>query len=267
MLISRSQRGLSLVELMVGMTIALVAVAASTSMYVATKTTSRIQSSQARLAEDGRFAIFMLQRIIGQAGYRPPDGTLKIQPLIADYLTPDATNAVSKLKVKFTGDTVSSIDCTGAPVSGAQGLTISGSGGALTCTNEANVVTNWIVASSSGTGNATELVDFQLRYGTDRWGTAGSGVVVPLSIGCGNDSGSGKERDCVADTYDESVAKANASKIVSVKACLVLKAEATDGRIAKSAAVKNCSGNDVTNSQNDGKLYRTFRTTILLRNR
>ena len=71
---SRSQRGLSLVELLVGMTIALVAVAAATSMYVGTRQTSRVQASQARLAEDGRFAIFMLQRIIGQAGYRSKVG-------------------------------------------------------------------------------------------------------------------------------------------------------------------------------------------------
>lgn len=263
----RSQRGLSLVELLVGMTIALVAVAAATSMYAATRQTSRVQASQARLAEDGRFAIFMLQRIISQAGYRPPDGTTVIQPMITDYLTPDATTATTKLQVKFTGDNVSSVDCTGALVNGAQVLTISGTGGTLSCTNAANTATNWVTTSASGTGGATELVDFQLQYGTDRWGTGGTGVVVPVAIGCGADSGSGKERDCVADSYDEAIAKANAAKIVAVKACLVLKAESVYGTITKSAAVKNCSGGDVTNSQTDNKLYRTFRTTILLRNR
>ncbi|QRM18025.1 prepilin-type N-terminal cleavage/methylation domain-containing protein [Dechloromonas sp. TW-R-39-2] len=266
---SRSQRGLSLVELMVGMTIALVAVAAATSMYAATRQTSRVQASQARLAEDGRFAIFMLQRIIGQAGYRPPDGAKVIQPLISNYLTPDATTAATKAQVRFTGDTanVSSIDCAGALVSGAQVLTISGTGGTLSCTNAANTATNWIAASASGTGGATELVDFKLEYGTDRWGPLGNGVAVSTAIGCGAAMGSGLARDCVADTYDEAIAIANPANIIAVKACLVLRAEAVDGAITKSAAVTNCSGGSVANSQTDKKLYRTFRTTILLRNR
>lgn len=264
---SRSQRGLSLVELLVGMTIALVAVAAATSMYVGTRQTSRVQASQARLAEDGRFAIFMLQRIIGQAGYRPPDGTTAIQPMVADYLTPDATTATTKLQIKFTGDNVSSVDCSGALVNGAQTLTISGTGGTLSCTNAANTATNWIAASASGTGGATELVDFQLQYGTDRWGPAGNGVAVSTAIGCGAAMGSGLARDCVADSYDEAIAKANPASIIAVKACLVLRAEAVDGAVTKSAAVTNCSGGSVANSQNDKKLYRTFRTTILLRNR
>ena len=282
---SRSQRGFSLVELLVGMTIALVAVAAATSMYVGTRQTSRVQASQARLAEDGRFAIFMLQRIIGQAGYRPPDGTTVIQPLITNYLTPDATSATTKMKVRFTGDNVASIDCNGALVNGAQTLTISGTGGTLSCTDAANTATNWIAASTSGTGGATELVDFKLEYGTDRGGVAGNNVVVPSAIGCGDSTQATQpKRDCVADTYDEAIAKNAASavavadstaaavahavaNIVAVKACLVLRAEAVDGAITKSAAVKNCSGGSVADSQTDNKLYRTFRTTILLRNR
>lgn len=291
--LSRSQRGLSLVELLVGMAIALVAVAAATSMYVATRQNSRVHASQARLAEDGRFAIFMLQRIIGQAGYRSkvgPGAILPmfpetIPPMVFDYLTPNATTATTKVQVKFTGDNVSSIDCTGALVNGAQTLTISGTGGTLSCTNAANAATNWIAASTSGTGGATELVDFKLEYGTDRGGVAGNNVVVSTAIGCGDSKAAAQpKRDCVADTYDEAIAKNAASavavadttaaalahalaNIVAVKACLVLRAEAVDGAITKSAAVTNCSGGSVANSQNDNKLYRTFRTTILLRNR
>lgn len=254
MKLDKIQRGLSLIELLVAMTIALVAVAAGLSLYVGTRQTTRVQEMQSRLAEDGRFAVFMLQRIIGQAGFRPNPAIV----MPANYITP---TSVSSVTVRFDGDNANTIGCDGAVVNGAQVLTIASNGSSLRCGNGVATI-DWVAPAASGAGNGSELVDFALAYGTDT-GPAPTST----EIGCGTVSGTGLSRDCVADTYVLATAQANSSQIVAVKACIVLRSEVTHGSIDKAATVPNCAGMAIAGSQTDQRLYRTFRTTILVRNR
>ncbi len=248
----RYSRGFTLIELMVSVAIALVSLLAATELYVSTKQTYRLQGMQTRLSEDGRFALSMLQRMISQAGFRPSPNVV----MVSDYLTPTSSQSVT---LKYTADGVNIIACDGSipAANAAQAITIAVSGSSLQCGT-----TDWIAPAASGSGNGTELVDFRLDYGTD------TGPTTLSDFGCGADvSASTKERDCVADTFVQATATANPTKVVAVKVCLVLRSEATDMSINRPAAVMDCSATGVTASTTDHKLYRTFRSTVLLRNR
>ena len=63
------QRGLSLVELMVALTIGLMILSAATTIMVTSKITYTTQDSLARLQENARFAIHLVSRDIRMAGY------------------------------------------------------------------------------------------------------------------------------------------------------------------------------------------------------
>jgi len=186
-----------------------------------------------------------------QAGFRDNPATA----ISAGYITPVTS---SQFTVKFTGDNVNTVDCSGAAVTSTQSLTISedSTNKKLTCG-----AVDWIAPAGSG----TELMDFLVEYGVD------SGPnTTPAEYGCGADIASTvyKERDCVADAYPAAAtALASMDKIVALRFCLVLRTEDTDVSVNKNAAYKDCSNVDIANSQTDHKLYRTFRTTVQVRNR
>lgn len=254
MIYMRNIKGFTLVELMVALAISLVAILAATELYVGTRQTYRSQAMQSRLSEDGRFAQSMLQRIILQAGFRPSPADA-ISP---GYITPvDATS----FTVKFVSDGANVVNCDGGVVADATAskavtsLTISGSGGVLSCGT-----TNWITSS----GNGSVLKDFTVEYGVD------TGPNTPKNYGCGSDiDTSTSQRDCVADEYDLVKAKANPGTIVALRLCFVLSTEDVDASVVKTANYPDCavSAGGIANSKDDHKLYRTFRSTVLLRNR
>lgn len=64
-----SQRGLSLVELMVALTIGLMILSAATTIMVTSKITYTTQDSLARLQENARFALHLVSRDIRMAGF------------------------------------------------------------------------------------------------------------------------------------------------------------------------------------------------------
>ncbi len=245
---SNANRGFSLVELMVAVVIALVAMLAAISLYSSTRQTYRIQGMQSRLSEDGRFAISMLTRVIQQAGFRTNPATS-----MGATIVPDATAPSSKFTVQFVGDGTNTIDCNGAAAVGAQSLVVGLSGTSLQCGT-----TDWIAPS----GNGTEIVSFRVEYGIDTGPNT-----TPKAWGCGDltaTDSTKRVRDCVADSY---VTTVTTSPIVAVRVCLVLRSEDTDVGVAKAAAYKDCAGTNITDSQNDRRLYRTFRSTIQLKNR
>jgi type IV pilus assembly protein PilW len=92
----------------------------------------------------------------------------------------------------------------------------------------------------------------------------------PADFGCGEVSGSVRPRDCIVDKYeyvDKLEAGVSSDQIKAVRVCLVLMSEAIDGSVVKPAAVRNCKDTaDIANSQDNGKLYRTFWTTVLMKN-
>jgi len=63
------QQGLSLVELMVAMVISLILLAGIIQIYIANSQTNRVQEANARVQENGRFAVQFLARDVRGAGY------------------------------------------------------------------------------------------------------------------------------------------------------------------------------------------------------
>ena len=63
------QRGISLIELMIGMVISLLLIAGMISLFVANKQTYRYNEELARLQENGRFAIDFIERNLRMAGH------------------------------------------------------------------------------------------------------------------------------------------------------------------------------------------------------
>jgi type IV pilus assembly protein PilW len=254
----KKNKGFSLIELMVAMAIAMVALLALSALYINSKQTFNLQTMQNRISEDGRFAISMLQRVISQAGFRPTPGTL----LATDRIIATSNSSIS---IKFNADDANQIDCNGAVApAGDTTLVIAQSGSKLQCGS-----VDWIAPSASGVGNGTEVIDFKIKYGID---TADSVAGLPntyAEYGCGDIASDSnfKIRNCVANSYVNTLSGGvTDDQIVAVKVCLVLRTEKKDQSITKGSAVNDCSGAAISNSKDDKKLYRMFRSTVLLKN-
>ena len=253
------QSGFSLIELMVAMVLGILVVIGATQVYIGTRQTNRVQEMQARLTEDGRFALSMLQRLISQAGYRPPN-----EALPNDRIVPDATTPATKFVLKTKGDNSNIVGCNGAKITETtnfSSLEIKRDGNKLTCaTVGATTAVDWIAPQTGGRG--TEVIDFRVQYGYDN-------AVAPSDLAddyrCG---GAGVDRDCIADAYATSLPSGVTNEqIVAVQVCLVLRTEMLDAGISKAGAVKDCSDSAISGSDTDKKLYRQFRSTVLLKNR
>ncbi|QNM95277.1 PilW family protein [Chitinimonas koreensis] len=259
----RKQTGFTLIELMISVVIALVVLLGVSNLYLGTRQTNKIQTMQSRLSEDGRFAVSMLQRMIGQAGYRNSPNLA----VNANRLTPGTGSAsTTSATVQFTADGNNQIGCPGTvAAAGAYTAVINFAANALTCT-AGGTSTSWLAGAGSGAGGSSDVVDFRLQYGVD----ANDAVpATPADYGCGATAANPtlRVRDCIADSYVSALTGGQTSdQIVSVRACIVLRSEQSDSRVVKRAAYNNCSGTAIANSQNDGRLYRTFNTTVLIKN-
>ncbi len=65
----RQQKGLTLIELMIGLVIAMILLAGVAEIFLGSKQTYRYQSGMARLQENGRFALDIFAKKIRMAGY------------------------------------------------------------------------------------------------------------------------------------------------------------------------------------------------------
>ncbi|MBE9609747.1 prepilin-type N-terminal cleavage/methylation domain-containing protein [Chitinilyticum piscinae] len=247
--------GFTLIELMVAMAIAMIALLAIAKVYIQTRQTFNLQAMQNRVAEDGRFAMAMLQRAVSQAGFRPNPATA----LPANHLASTGAGAFS---VRFTADGTNQMSCNGSVApAGDTTLQIARSGSRLQCGS-----VDWIAPNNGGSG--TEVADFSVQYGIDTNDNDALGNPrTPAEYGCGADVGSMKARDCVANRYVSNLAGITADQVVAVKLCLILRTEKTAPQLEKGAAVTDCSGNALNGSQTDRRLYRTFNSTVLVRNR
>jgi type IV pilus assembly protein PilW len=67
--VKRRQRGMSIVEVMVAMTISVILLAGVVEIFASSKLTYRVQDNLSRLQENGRFALTLLNRELRMAGY------------------------------------------------------------------------------------------------------------------------------------------------------------------------------------------------------
>lgn len=85
---ARPQRGLTLVELMIGMTLGLLIVGAALALWLGTQRASRTTQALTQMTEDAHLALHMLRTHLAMAGHQPPTAASTLQGWPADALPP-----------------------------------------------------------------------------------------------------------------------------------------------------------------------------------
>jgi type IV pilus assembly protein PilW len=168
-----AQRGLSLIELMVAMTIGLFLMGAVVIIYVNTSTTSRSSTLESQMNEDASLALEVLQQQIRLAGFSSVDASgARLFPGRAVFGcegTPSSTSDTAfeslacnaagtgpdALAVRYEATVLNS-----QPVTNASGATVPGN-----CANEG--IDPWDISSDGGATSATTLSLADNRYYID----------------------------------------------------------------------------------------------------
>lgn len=250
------QRGFSLIELMISVTIGLVVLAAVLYIYSGNRQGNRAQELSARMLDSGRFALEIIGHSIREAGFA------------------DLSSAESSFKASFAGTSVTVTNgalgapdvitlqrdgavndrgCLGTVVTPAM---ITAAGGNVIIQESFNLDTvnnalrcdEQIAAAPGAVANGTALIsdveDFQVLYGLDTTG------------------------DQSADQY--TATPANWNQVVSARVCLQLRSSEA-GAVTGNQTFLNCagalSGSGATTTTTDRRLHRVFLATYNLRNR
>lgn len=260
------QSGFTITELMVGLSLSLILAFAVGTVYSQTRQTMRLQTSQTRLLEQGRYAIAVFNKMGTQAGYRNATNlTSKNVDIFSGASSVLWENASKEVNFRFNGYTASEtagmvlcdgMDATAASTpAGASGVytaKLYRSGNALMC----NYGTT---ASASLTTTLLDdnVVDFRVIYGEDDF--------VATST---------MKSDGIPNAYKSasSVSAAPATgpggwaQVYSARMCIILRGDAINGNAQESAQTYvGCDGSNVTAP--DRRPYRRFDTTTYLRNR
>ena len=167
------QRGFTLVELMIGMTLGLILLIALAYFFLGSRQLNRTHDDVSRMQESGRHALEILGRAIRQAGYRANSeitflAAFPTNPSLAGMNgTPDSITA------RYAAQEGGEADCTGANVAAGAlvtyAFTVNGLR-ELICNNGA---VNMVVADN--------IENMQITYGidADRNGVIESYTVVP----------------------------------------------------------------------------------------
>lgn len=255
------QTGVSLIELMVGLTAGLLLIAGASQVYLANKQTYRLQDAQSRLQEDGRFVAEFLAKTIRPAGFKTYSWTASTAgyPIVAGSGTNPAfaargqvisavygSGAVAdsrKLSVRYQGAADGSVqDCLGGAV-----------GGNVTAISTFSVDTKGDTVSSNDelqctatNGGTTTTQPFVNGFG-----------ITHILYGIDTDS----PMDRAANRY---LAAANVGSnwpnVVSVRISYLL--VSSEDNLLSAPESYTLNGVDYT----DRRLRRNFSTTIALRN-
>lgn len=147
------QRGMSLVELMVSVVIALVLMIALMQLLLGTMQTDRATSDVSRMQESGRNALELMGRAIRQAGARS-DANVAF-PGVAVTGTDGATDTITlQYEAQEGGET----DCAGA---------VAAAGTLMTYAFAVNTAVDPPTLTCNGTTMVDNIEDLQLTYGLD----------------------------------------------------------------------------------------------------
>lgn len=268
----RGISGFTLIELMVSIVIGMILIVFISSMYLNSKSSFRLNDDNARLQEDGNYALSMIGRSLMQAGYGvmrtvtttnfKGNGFTACDNGFANPLasTPDFSCAGTAAEPGFTVSySVDAYDSVNSPVSGI-GTDCNG--------NNANgtAVNNFFIATKSGETSSSLFcagvagtvaqpilnnVDHMvLTYGVDTAGTYAASRF-PLSA------------STVAALPSNPVNKTGWDQLVSVTVCLEVHSTNTVTNGAQTYV--NCAGTSKTAS--DNKLHAALTRTFTLRNR
>ena len=230
------QKGVSLVELMVAMTIGLILLGAMAYLFLGTRQTGRTQDDLSRLQETGRIALDVVGQMVRHAKYVDyPNTNWDIaHPGIAWLVVADNGAAPDGLTVRYEpiSGAVGDTDCAGANVKNT----------ALPHTNLVRASlsidgSNQLVCSN-GTTTAVlfgDIENMQIKYGIDTTG------------------------DAAADSYVD--APTNINQIVAVRVALLVRS-----RDGASPVKQTYTFNGASVTAGDYRLRQEFVATYTLRN-
>ena len=236
---TNTQRGFTLIELMISMALGLVLLLVIGTVFVSSRQTFREQEDNARIQEGGRFALEILGRSIKQAGHvEVPFNDFKVSfEGTAITGTNGAAGIADTLTMQYDG-ALGDQDCEGASVD-AVGEIIQ---------NHFNLDTANAELQCSGVISATpappgsvllsNVEDLQIRYGIDTNG------------------------DQSVDQYI--AAPADWEQVISARVCVLVRSEKTN--IVSAGNYLDCDGVSVAIPA-DRRLRRAFSATFNLRNR
>lgn len=253
------QRGISLLEILISLTLGLLLVLGIGTVYLGSNQTYRTQEESARLQEAGRYAIELIGRNIRQAGY----ADIPISPIA--------------VKTSFGGTTISGLNngCpTATPTTDFITVQYDGIAGEQDCQAN-NIVAGQVVQHTfflSGTSLRCDAVVSASPAPPAACPAAGSGSemlrdVEDLQILYGIDTDNNQS----ADQY--TAAPATWAQVVSAKVCVLVRS-ANQGVSVGNQKYLNCqgalgtvSGSAAITTATDTRIRRAFVATFNLRNR
>lgn len=254
-LISPRQRGMSLIEIMVALTISLALLAGFVQIFISSKKTYQVQNNVGRLQENGRFALDILTRNLRQAGYADFSADVhKSSEFVGAPSSAADVICILSGRTRFicgangsgTGSDWFQVsfetdkDCLGNTLpSAAKGVTVNrftiDSDGNLTCLGNGNASSQPMVEG---------VQEMRIRYGIN----------------------SGGKIDQVATRYVPAPAAGSSDwdKVVSVRLCLLIRS-LEDNQVDKPLDYQDCGDAKITPS--DRRMRRRFTVTTNTRNR
>lgn len=243
-----AQRGLTLVELMIALTIGLVLLLVIGSVYLSSRQAFRVQEDNARIQEGGRFALEIIGRSLKQAGYADiPFTGLKVAFTgTAINGTNGAAGVADTLTTQYDG-AIGDRDCEGNAVIAANSIiqnnfNLDAANAELQCAGAIAVAPLTPAApgaAPTGTPLLDNVEDLQILYGIDTDGDQSANQYVATP--------------------------ANWSQVVTARVCVLIRSEKI-GIVAAGSSYLDCNGAAVAVPA-DRRLRRAFTATFNLRNR
>lgn len=270
----RWNSGLSLVELMIALLLGSLLTVAATQLFLVNRQTENLQMGISSIQDNGRFAFDYVSRALMEAGHGESDA---IVPFVLDGSSFNGTPADAEIldgdkydQVVF--EVVNGRDCLGGAMSGYKRYHVRTSDGLKRLSCDA-----WAYTETASEGGEVETGYTQASSGPLIDNVEAFQVMYGVDFNDPNEEGYG-----VADLYTnatqlktiESDVSSGSARIVSVRFSVLI---ASDGRVTLETEYAPDSvtlldetfnqGNGSTEINfEDGRLYRTYSSTVTLRN-
>lgn len=197
---TKRQRGLSLIELMVSLTIGLILMVAIISTYIGSSSASRVSEAQSRMDEDGQAALSILAQQLRMAGSNPLRATyISAQPynpaFSATTTAATGTYIVRGCDATFdnitTAADIADLTCTGAASHNSIAISYEAdsdntgsttAGTAFDCVGQTIPTTTATLVVSNGTSTTTQVVSYAVA--DNRYYIGTSNVITVPSLYC-----------------------------------------------------------------------------------
>ncbi len=243
-----TQKGFTLVELMIALTIGLILLLVIGTVFSSSRQAFRVQEDNARIQENGRFALEIIGRSIKQAGHAEiPFTGLKVAFTGVPIAGTDGVGAADTITLQYDG-VVGDQSCDGElAVAGdiiQNHFNLDAANAELRCLGTSDLAPGVPGASPVGSALVENIEDLQVLYGIDTTGdqSANRYIVAPATL--------------VDPLWNQ---------VVTARVCVLVRSDKTN-IVVSAGQYRDCTGNNV-NVPADGRLRRAFTSTFNLRNR